>query len=152
MGRTLVAVEADSPGADDPLYLDSATRMNMSLPELQRFLEAWVAGFEGRSAFLKPETFGRLFAVSDAKDAEGYAHGVFVERDPEDDSVVLSHAGCNTLWRCEWRYDSKERCLVILSSNCGTDDSDQAFRRCIELLDAELAIRASRPGNGADKK
>lgn len=147
-GKELVAVSPDRPDSDNPSYADAASRMHISLPDLQKFLEMWIAGYEKRSDFLKPKTFERLFKSTPGDAALGYALGSYVEIElsEEGEKIVLGHSGSNTLWRAQWRYDTRERRLVILASNCGSAASEDAFARFLETLENEFVIRDARSG------
>jgi CubicO group peptidase (beta-lactamase class C family) len=103
------------PRADNPPAIGPAGTVHCSLPELARYVMFHLAGTQGDSELLNPDSFEKLHASA----GEDYALGwVVLERDWAGGRALM-HNGSNTMFYMVVWMAPKRNSAVIVATNIG---------------------------------
>jgi CubicO group peptidase (beta-lactamase class C family) len=131
------------PGDDNPDAIAPAGKAHASLPDWAKFVALHLRRGAGAPAALAKIDFARLHDPSRDADAAsgGYAMGWATARAPwargsgkDDASLVLEHAGSNTMWFAIARLVPERGFAVLVATNQGGDSGQRAASEAAEAL------------------
>lgn len=113
------------PRADNPPAIGPAGTVHCSLPDLAQYVVFHLAGGQGASTLLKPESFKKLHTPA----GDDYALGWVVLERKWAGGLALMHNGSNTMFYVVIWMAPAKNCAVIVATNVG---ADKAFAGCDE--------------------
>lgn len=121
------------PAADNPPAIGPAGTMHASLGSWALFIAEHIRGANGKSDYLRPESWKLL--QSDAHEQD-YAMGWGVAKREWAGGVCLSHSGSNTMWySLVWVAPNKDLAFLVTTNIAG----DGAPKACDAVVQALLA-------------
>jgi CubicO group peptidase (beta-lactamase class C family) len=118
---TGVAVKP-GPRADNPSGIGPAGTVHCSIGDWAKFVSFHLTRGASAPGLLKPETFDKLHSPV----GDDYAMGWIAVERPWGGGTVLTHAGSNTMWFCVAWLAPKKNFAVLIATNQGGDNAQQA--------------------------
>jgi CubicO group peptidase (beta-lactamase class C family) len=123
------------PFADNPVAIAPAGTVHCSIEDWAKYIVLHLRGGQGKSEFLKPETFKKLHTPVGDDASPRYAMGWLAAERDWGGGTVLTHAGSNTMWFAVVWLAPKRDFAVLVACNQG---GDQATKACDEAAGAVI--------------
>ncbi len=117
--------------ADNPAVCGPSNSVHCHLGDLGRFAALHLAGAQGKSGFLRPETFADLHR---SRSPEGYALGWAVGEQDTPVGPTVSHAGSNGLWTAITWLSPPKNVACLVAANAGVDRALEACQAALRFF------------------
>lgn len=149
----LVPVEP-GPDADNPPWMGPAGVVHLSLTDWGKYVSLHLAGVNGRSTLLRPETLAKLHATPPGeKEEDAYAMGWGIAQRGWG-GRVLTHAGSNGMHNAViWVAPEKDFGFLIATNTADKADEgcDEAATAILRYFQSGGALTSTTPATGSSQ-